>query len=48
MDAIVELGKLLIPAAVVLYAAYLFVRAFLQKEIDQRKLEVRGKAIETI
>jgi hypothetical protein len=48
MDAIIELGKLLIPAAVVLYAAYLFVRSFLQKEIDQRRLEVKGKAIETL
>jgi hypothetical protein len=48
MDALIEFGKLLIPASIVLYAAYLFVRSFLQKEIDQRKLEVRSRAIETV
>lgn len=48
MDAFIELLKLLIPAAVVLYAAYLLVRAFIQREIDIKKLEVRSKSIETI
>jgi hypothetical protein len=48
MDALIEFGKILIPASVVLYAAYLFVKAFIQKEVDLRKLEVRTRAIETI
>jgi hypothetical protein len=48
MDALIEFGKLLIPASVVLYAAYLLVRSFIQKEIDLKKLEVRSRSIETI
>lgn len=48
MDALIEFGKILIPASVVLYAAYLIVRSFIQKEIELRKLEVRSRSIETI
>lgn len=48
MDALVEFGKILIPASVVLYAAYLLVRSFVQKDIDMKRLEIRGKAIETV
>ncbi|MBT1703874.1 hypothetical protein [Chryseosolibacter indicus] len=48
MDALIEFGKILIPASVVLYAAYLLVRSFIQKEVDMKKLEVRGKSIETV
>lgn len=48
MDALIEFGKLLIPASIVLYAAYLFVRSFVQKEVDLRKLEVRSRTIETV
>ncbi|MBS1545146.1 MAG: hypothetical protein JST14_16035 [Bacteroidetes bacterium] len=48
MDAVLEYGKLLIPASLVLYSVYLIVRSFIQKEIDTKKLEVRSRAIETI
>src|SRR3990170_5075065 len=48
MDALIEFGKILIPASVVLYAAYLFVRSFIQKDIDVKKLEIRSKTIETV
>ena len=48
MDALIEFGKLLIPASIVLYAAYLFVRSFVQKEVDLKKLEVRSRSIETV
>ncbi|MBT1700757.1 hypothetical protein KK083_27955 [Fulvivirgaceae bacterium PWU4] len=48
MDALIEFGKILIPASVVLYAAYLMVRSFTQKEIELKKLEVRGRSIETV
>jgi hypothetical protein len=48
MDALVEFIKILVPASVVLYAAYLLVRAFVQKEIELKKLEVRSRSIETI
>ena len=48
MDVVVEFGKILIPASVVLYAAYLLVRSFIQKEIDLKRLEVRSRSIETV
>ena len=48
MDALIEFGKILIPASVVLYAAYLLVRSFVQKDIDLKKLEIRGRSIETV
>ncbi|HEY0652858.1 MAG TPA: hypothetical protein VGD65_07010 [Chryseosolibacter sp.] len=48
MDVLIEFGKILIPASVVLYAAYLMVRSFAQKEIELKRLEVRGRAIETV
>lgn len=48
MDALIEFGKILLPASVVLYAAYLMVRAFVQKDVDLKKLEIRGKSLETL
>jgi hypothetical protein len=48
MDAFVEFIKILVPASIVLYAAYLLVRSFLHKEIEMRKLEVRSRSIETV
>lgn len=48
MDAIIEFGKILIPASVVLYAAYLLVRSFITKEVELKKLEVRARSIETV
>ncbi len=48
MEAIVELAKLIIPAALVLYAMYLMVRSFLNKELERRLLEIKMKNSETI
>ena len=48
MDAVIEFVKILVPASVVLYGAYLLVRMFIQKEINLKKLEVRSKSIETL
>jgi hypothetical protein len=48
MEVLIEFGKILLPASVVLYLAYLLVRAFIQKEIELKKLEVRSRSIETI
>lgn len=48
MDALIEFIKILVPASVVLYAAYLLVRTFIQKEIELKKLDVRSRSIETI
>ncbi|HNP18296.1 MAG TPA: hypothetical protein PKL31_07685 [Fulvivirga sp.] len=48
MDAIIEFGKLIIPAGLVLYAMYLIVKSFINGEIDKKRIEVRGKSIETV
>ena len=48
MNVLLEFGKILIPASVVLYAVYLVVRSFISREIELRKLEVRMRSIETI
>jgi hypothetical protein len=48
MDALIEFGKIIIPASLVLYAVFLTVRSFIAKEIELKKLEVRTRSIETI
>lgn len=48
MEALIEFGKLIIPAAFVLYAIYLTVRVFVNKELDKQRLEIRGRSIETV
>lgn len=48
MDELIDLGKILIPAGAVLYAMYLIVKSFLDKELEKHRLEVRGKSIETV
>jgi hypothetical protein len=48
MDALIDFGKILIPASLVLYAAYLLVRSFLAKEIELKKLDIRSRSIETV
>ncbi len=48
MDAFIEFIKILVPASLVLYAAYLLVRTFVQKELDLKRLEVRSKSIELV
>ena len=46
MEALIEFGKILLPASVVLYAVYLIVRSFIIKEIEIKKLDVRSRSIE--
>ncbi|HPW63910.1 MAG TPA: hypothetical protein PLJ13_16555 [Cyclobacteriaceae bacterium] len=48
MEALIEFGKIIIPASLVLYAVYLTVRSFIIKEIELKKLEVRTRSIEII
>lgn len=48
MEAFLDLIKILVPAAVVLYAMFLIVRSFIIKEIELKKLEVRSRSIETV
>jgi hypothetical protein len=47
-EVLIEFGKILIPASVVLYAVYLLVRSQIQKEVDLKKLEVRGRSMDTV
>ncbi|MDH5604594.1 MAG: hypothetical protein OEY51_11670 [Cyclobacteriaceae bacterium] len=48
MDVLIEFGQIILPAGLVLYAMYLVVRSFIDKEIEKTKLEVRGRSIETV
>jgi hypothetical protein len=48
MDAFIEFVKILVPASVVLYAAYLLVRTYVQKEVDMKRLDVKGRSIELV
>jgi hypothetical protein len=48
MEVLVEFVKILVPASVVLYAVYLLVRSQIQKEVDLKSLEIRGRSIDTV
>lgn len=48
MEILVEFAKLILPAAAVLYAMYLTVKAFLDKEMSQKLLEVKAKNSEAL
>lgn len=48
MNTLLEFGKILLPASLVLYAVYLVVRASIQKEVELKKLEIRSRSMETI
>lgn len=48
MEALIEFGKIIIPASLVLYAVFLTVRSFITKEVELKKLEIRTRSIETI
>lgn len=46
MDVLTELAKILLPAALVLYAMYLGIKAMISRELDVEKMEIRQKSIE--
>jgi len=48
MDALIELVKIVIPAILVLYAVFLIVKSFLNKEFERKVLELRMKNTETV
>lgn len=48
MDYITDFLKILVPAALVLYAMYLTMRSFLQKQFDHRLVDLKLKNSETI
>lgn len=48
MEALIEFGKILLPASLVLYAVYLTVRSFIHRELESKRMEIRARSIETI
>ena len=48
MEIVIEFGKLLIPALLVLYAMYLTVKSVLEKEIEKKEVDLKIKNYETI
>ncbi len=46
MQSIAELLKILIPAAAVLYGMYLTIQTFLQKQFEQKELDIKAKTVE--
>lgn len=48
MDYITELIKILVPALLVLYAMYLVVRSFLNKQFDEQMLQLKAKNTEVV
>ncbi|MBX7124499.1 MAG: hypothetical protein K1X47_02310 [Cyclobacteriaceae bacterium] len=48
METLLELAKIVLPAAIVLYAMYLVIRSLVARDIELRKLEVRTRSIETV
>ena len=46
MDTLIEFGKILLPAALVLYAMYLGVKVMVAKELSQKQMEIRQKSLE--
>jgi len=48
MDYLSDLIKIVLPAALVLYAMYLVIRSFLQKDFDRQLISLKAKNSETI
>ena len=43
MESLIEFGKILLPAALVLYAMYLGVKVMIAKQLTQKEMEIRQK-----
>lgn len=48
MEAFLDFLKIIIPAAAVLYAMYLAVQAFINRDLESKRLEIRGRSLETV
>lgn len=48
MDALIDFGKILLPAGTVLYAMYLVMKSFLTKEMERKMVEIKIKNTETV
>jgi hypothetical protein len=46
MENLIDFGKILLPAALVLYAMYLGVKVMVAKELTQKQMEMRQRSIE--
>ncbi len=46
MEIVTDLLKILLPSALVLYAMYLTVTAFLKKQVEEKQIEQRRKQVE--
>jgi len=47
MEELIDLAKILAPAALVLYLAYLLVRSFLNKQLEEVRYQIKQKGQET-
>lgn len=48
LEALIEFGKIILPAGAVLYAMFLVVRMFIRKEYDQRLIDMKTKNNEIV
>ncbi|WP_224999353.1 hypothetical protein [Cesiribacter sp. SM1] len=48
MEVLADLLKIIVPAALVLYAMYLMVKSFLEKEFQQKAIEVKSRDREVL
>jgi len=48
MDALIEFGKIVIPAVIVMYAMFLVMRSFLMKDRESKLLDIRVKNNEIV
>ena len=48
MDILLDLVKIVIPAAIALYAVYLIVKSFLNRELEKKVLDIRMKNSEIV
>lgn len=48
METFLDFLKIIIPAAAVLYAMYLAVQAFINRDLESKRLEIRGRSLETV
>ncbi len=47
MDLLIEFGKIILPSLAVLYAMYLTVKMFIQRDWDNKRLEIGQESIKT-
>jgi len=48
MEPLVEYGKIILPASLVIYAMYLTVKSFILKDVELKKLEIRDRSLEIV